>query len=160
MSGYVAVRSGYERRSARQTWTWASLAGELEKTGTDPCVSPALLDVAGPRTTIRPTAGLTLLHVDHPQLSGTRLILKDLFDRGAAAAALIVLSPLMILAGVMIWLHDRGPVLFTQVWVGKVSRSKSSAPSMTPSSAPRVRYSTTACLKPITASADRPAAES
>ena len=47
-----------------------SLAWDLEKTGTDLCVSPALLDVAGPRTTIRPTAGLTLLHVDHPQLSG------------------------------------------------------------------------------------------
>ena len=58
-----------------------SLAWELEKTGTDLCVSPALLDVAGPRTTIRPTAGLTLLHVDHPQLSGLRLVLKDLFDR-------------------------------------------------------------------------------
>ena len=50
-----------------------SLAWELEKTGTDLCVSPALLDVAGPRTTIRPTAGLTLLHVDHPQLTGIRL---------------------------------------------------------------------------------------
>ncbi len=62
------------------------LAWELEKTGTDLCVSPALLDVAGPRTTIRPTAGLTLLHVDHPQLSGLRLVLKDLFDRCAAAA--------------------------------------------------------------------------
>ena len=62
-----------------------SLAWELEKTGTDLCVSPALLDVAGPRTTIRPTAGLTLLHVDHPQLAGARLVLKDLFDRCAAA---------------------------------------------------------------------------
>ena len=96
-----------------------SLAWELEKTGTELCVSPALLDVAGPRTTIRPTAGLTLLHVDHPQLSGTRLVLKDLFDRCAAAAALIVLSPLVILLGVMIWLQDRGPALFTQVRVGK-----------------------------------------
>ena len=61
------------------------LAWELEKTGTDLCVSPALLDVAGPRTTVRPTAGLTLLHVDHPQLSGFRLVLKGLFDRCAAA---------------------------------------------------------------------------
>ena len=52
------------------------LAWELEKTGTDLCVSPALLDVAGPRTTIRSTAGLTLLHVDHPQLSGGRLVIK------------------------------------------------------------------------------------
>ena len=32
------------------------LAWELEKTGTDLCVAPALLDVAGPRTTIRPVA--------------------------------------------------------------------------------------------------------
>jgi exopolysaccharide biosynthesis polyprenyl glycosylphosphotransferase len=95
------------------------LAWELEKTGTDLCVSPALLDVAGPRTTIRPTAGLTLLHVDHPQLSGMRLLLKDLFDRCAAAAGLILLSPLMAVVSLMIWLHDRGPVLFKQVRVGQ-----------------------------------------
>jgi exopolysaccharide biosynthesis polyprenyl glycosylphosphotransferase len=96
-----------------------SLAWELEKTGTDLCVSPALLDVAGPRTTIRPTAGFTLLHVDHPQLTGFRLVLKGLFDRCAAAAALIMLAPLMAVLAVAIWLHDRGPALFTQVRVGK-----------------------------------------
>jgi len=96
-----------------------SLAWELEKTGTDLCVSPALLDVAGPRTTIRQTAGLTLLHVDHPQLSGFRVFVKDLFDRSAAAAALILLSPLLIVLAVAIRLHDRGPALFTQVRVGK-----------------------------------------
>jgi exopolysaccharide biosynthesis polyprenyl glycosylphosphotransferase len=99
-----------------------SLAWELEKTGTDLCVSPALLDVAGPRTTIRPTAGLTLLHVDHPQLSGLRVVIKDLFDRCVAAAALILLFPLLALLGVTIWLHDRGPALFTQTRVGKDGR--------------------------------------
>jgi exopolysaccharide biosynthesis polyprenyl glycosylphosphotransferase len=99
------------------------LAWELEKTGTDLCVSPALLDVAGPRTTIRPTAGLTLLHVDHPQLSGFRLVIKDLFDRSVAAAALIVLFPLLAFLGAMIWLYDRGPALFTQVRVGKDGRA-------------------------------------
>jgi exopolysaccharide biosynthesis polyprenyl glycosylphosphotransferase len=96
-----------------------SLAWELEKTGTDLCVSPALLDVAGPRTTIRPTAGLTLLHVDHPQLSGFRLLLKGLFDRTAAAAALIMLAPLMAVLAAAIRLQDRGPALFTQFRVGK-----------------------------------------
>jgi exopolysaccharide biosynthesis polyprenyl glycosylphosphotransferase len=96
------------------------LAWELEKTGTDLCVSPALLDVAGPRTTIRPTAGLTLLHVDHPQLSGFRLVLKGLFDRCAAAAALVMLAPVMGALAAAIWLHDRGPALFTQTRVGKV----------------------------------------
>ena len=99
-----------------------SLAWELEKTGTDLCVSPALLDVSGPRTTIRPTAGLTLLHVDHPQLSGLGLVVKDLFDRLVAVAALILLFPLMAVIAAMIRLHDRGPALFTQARVGKDGR--------------------------------------
>jgi len=100
-----------------------SLAWELEKTGTDLCVSPALLDVAGPRTTIRPTAGLTLLHVDHPQLTGFRLVLKGLFDRCAAAAALVMLAPVMAALAAAVWLHDRGPALFVQIRVGKDGRS-------------------------------------
>jgi len=95
------------------------LAWELEKTGTDLCVSPALLDVAGPRTTIRPTAGLTLLHVDHPQLSGLRLLLKGLFDRCVAAALLLLFLPVMILLGLAIRLYDHGPAFFTQTRVGK-----------------------------------------
>jgi exopolysaccharide biosynthesis polyprenyl glycosylphosphotransferase len=100
-----------------------SLAWELEKTGTELCVSPALLDVAGPRTTIRPTAGLTLLHVDHPQLTGFRLVLKGLFDRCAAAAALVMLAPVMATLAAAVWLHDRGPALFTQLRVGKDGHS-------------------------------------
>jgi len=96
-----------------------TLAWELEKTGTDLCVAPALLDVAGPRTTVRPTAGLTLLHVDHPQLSGPRQVVKDLFDRCAAAAALVALSPLLLVIAVAIRLHDKGPAMFTQTRVGK-----------------------------------------
>jgi exopolysaccharide biosynthesis polyprenyl glycosylphosphotransferase len=100
-----------------------SLAWELEKSGTDLCVSPALLDVAGPRTTIRPTAGLTLLHVDHPQLSGARLLVKGFFDRCVAAIALIVLSPLLALLAVTIKLSDGGPALFTQIRVGRDGRA-------------------------------------
>jgi exopolysaccharide biosynthesis polyprenyl glycosylphosphotransferase len=99
------------------------LAWELEKTGTDLCVSPALLDVAGPRTTIRPTAGLTLLHVDHPQLAGIRLVIKDLFDRCAAAAALVMFAPVMAILAISIRLHDGGPALFSQIRVGKDGHS-------------------------------------
>jgi len=75
--------------------------------------------VAGPRTTVRPTAGLTLLHVDHPQLSGPRQIVKDLFDRSVAAFGLLALSPLLIAVVVAIRLSDHGPALFTQTRVGK-----------------------------------------
>jgi exopolysaccharide biosynthesis polyprenyl glycosylphosphotransferase len=96
-----------------------TLAWELEKTGTDLCVAPALLDVAGPRTTVRPTAGLTLLHVDHPQLSGPRQVIKDLFDRCSAALALMVLSPLIVAIALAIKLSDHGPAFFIQTRVGK-----------------------------------------
>jgi exopolysaccharide biosynthesis polyprenyl glycosylphosphotransferase len=100
-----------------------TLAWELEKTGTDLCVAPALLDVAGPRTTVRPTAGLTLLHVDHPQLSGPRQVVKDLFDRCAAAFGLALLSPLLLSIAVAIRLSDQGPALFTQMRVGKAGET-------------------------------------
>lgn len=115
----VAVLSSDEidGRSLRQ------LAWELEKTGTDLCVAPALLDVAGPRTTVRPTAGLTLLHVDHPQLSGPRQVVKDVFDRVAAAMTLVMLSPLFLALALAIRLNDNGPVLFTQTRVGKNGRT-------------------------------------
>jgi exopolysaccharide biosynthesis polyprenyl glycosylphosphotransferase len=100
-----------------------ALAWELEKTGTDLYVAPALLDVAGPRTTVRPAAGITLLHVDHPQLSGPRQVLKDLFDRSVAGLALIVLAPVMLALAVVIRLSDNGPALFTQTRVGKDGQS-------------------------------------
>jgi exopolysaccharide biosynthesis polyprenyl glycosylphosphotransferase len=102
--------------------TLRQLAWELEKTGTDLCVAPALLDVAGPRTTIRPIAGLTLLHVDHPQLSGLRQVLKGIFDRVVAGIALVLLSPLFAALAVAIRLSDNGPVLFTQPRAGKQGR--------------------------------------
>jgi exopolysaccharide biosynthesis polyprenyl glycosylphosphotransferase len=117
-AGTVAVLSCPEMDGVKLR----TLAWELEKTGTDLCVAPALLDVAGPRTTVRPTAGLTLLHVDHPQLSGPRQMVKDLFDRCAAVFLLFVLSPLMLGVAVAIKLTDRGPALFVQTRVGKGGR--------------------------------------
>jgi exopolysaccharide biosynthesis polyprenyl glycosylphosphotransferase len=114
-AGTVAVLSCPEMDGVKLR----TLAWELEKTGTDLCVAPALLDVAGPRTTVRPTAGLTLLHVDHPQLSGPRQVLKDLFDRCAAAFGLLALAPLLITVALAIRLSDHGPALFTQTRVGK-----------------------------------------
>jgi exopolysaccharide biosynthesis polyprenyl glycosylphosphotransferase len=95
------------------------LAWELEKTGTDLCVAAALLDVAGPRTTIRPVAGLPLLHLDHPELAGGKQIVKSVFDKTMAAAALILLAPLFAVIALAIWLCDRGPVFFRQTRVGK-----------------------------------------
>jgi exopolysaccharide biosynthesis polyprenyl glycosylphosphotransferase len=96
-----------------------ALAWELEKTDTDLCVAAALLDVAGPRTTIRPVAGLPLLHLDHPELTGGKQVVKSIFDKAIAATGLVVLAPLFAVIALTIWLHDRGPVFFRQTRVGK-----------------------------------------
>jgi exopolysaccharide biosynthesis polyprenyl glycosylphosphotransferase len=98
------------------------LSWELEKTDTDLCLAPALLDVAGPRTSVRAAAGLPLLYVDHPDLSGLRQVIKGLFDKVAAASALLLLAPLMLTIALMIRLEDGGPALFKQVRVGKDGR--------------------------------------
>jgi exopolysaccharide biosynthesis polyprenyl glycosylphosphotransferase len=98
------------------------LAWELEKTDTDLCLAPALLDVAGPRTSIRSAAGLPLLYMDHPDLTGIRQAVKSLFDRLAAFSALLVLTPLFLAIAVAIKLGDGGPVLFRQVRVGRNGR--------------------------------------
>ena len=103
--------------------TLRQIAWGLEKTGTGLYVAPALLDVAGPRTTIRPIAGLTLLHVDHPELSGPRQVIKGLFDRAMAGIALIMLSPLFFALAVTIRASDAGPALFVQTRVGKDGRT-------------------------------------
>jgi exopolysaccharide biosynthesis polyprenyl glycosylphosphotransferase len=95
------------------------LAWELEKTGTDLCVAPAVLDVAGPRTTIRPVAGLPLLHVDHPELAGGKQAVKSVFDKVIAASALILLAPLFVAVALAIKFTDHGPVFFRQTRVGK-----------------------------------------
>ena len=94
-----------------------TLALELLNTGTDLCVSPALLDATG----LRKLPGITI-RVDHPLLGGIRRVIKDLFDRSLAGAALLRLSPLLAALAIMIRLSDGGPALFTQVRVGKNGR--------------------------------------
>ncbi|MEU8277717.1 sugar transferase [Microbispora bryophytorum] len=95
------------------------LAWRLERTRTDLVVAPALMEVAGPRIAIRPVAGLPLLHVEHPELTGGRRLVKGVFDRLVAAAALVVLAPLLAAVAVAVRASGPGPVLFRQRRVGR-----------------------------------------
>jgi exopolysaccharide biosynthesis polyprenyl glycosylphosphotransferase len=95
------------------------LAWGLETSGTELCVASALLDVAGPRTTIRPVAGLPLLHLDHPEFTGIRRLIKSAFDRVFGFALLLACLPVLVLAAAVIKFRDGGPVIFRQKRVGK-----------------------------------------
>jgi exopolysaccharide biosynthesis polyprenyl glycosylphosphotransferase len=98
------------------------LSWQLEGTGIDMLVAPALTDIAGPRINIRPVAGLPLLHVEEPELSGGRRLLKASFDRSIALIALILLAPTLAMLALAIRLNSPGPVLFRQTRVGRGGR--------------------------------------
>lgn len=98
------------------------LAWQLETDDVELVVAPALMEVAGPRTSIRPAAGLPLLHVEHPELSGARRVFKSAFDRTVACVALVLLAPLLGVIAVAIRAGSAGPVLFKQTRVGRDGR--------------------------------------
>ena len=95
------------------------LAWSLESGGTDLFVAPALMDVAGPRISIRPVAGMPLLHVEHPEFDGAKRVAKNGFDRVAAAGALFLLSVPLLAIFLAIRLTSPGGALFYQTRVGR-----------------------------------------
>jgi exopolysaccharide biosynthesis polyprenyl glycosylphosphotransferase len=98
------------------------LAWSLEGTGVDLVVAPTLTDVAGPRVHVRPVAGLPLLHVEAPEFTGGRQLLKGLVDRCAALAFLVLLTPLLAAIALAVRLDTPGPALFRQTRVGRHGR--------------------------------------
>jgi exopolysaccharide biosynthesis polyprenyl glycosylphosphotransferase len=95
------------------------LAWDLEPTGADLMVAPSLVEVAGPRLSIRPVTGLPLLQVEQPVFSGGRRIIKATFDRTLALTILVLLSPVMLGIAGAIKVTSSGPVLFRQQRIGK-----------------------------------------
>jgi exopolysaccharide biosynthesis polyprenyl glycosylphosphotransferase len=96
-----------------------NLAWELEKTGTELCVAPAMLDVVGPRVTLRPVGGLPILHLDHAKLSGGKQLIKSFVEKILAGLILAVLAPVLFSISIAIRRCDGGPVLFRQTRVGR-----------------------------------------
>ncbi|WP_456537745.1 sugar transferase [Blastococcus sp. SYSU D00669] len=94
------------------------LGWELEDTSAELLVAPAITDVVGPRVHIRPVAGLPLLHLDRPELTGVRRLTKELFDRTTSLVGLLFLSPLLLTIAVAVGVTSRGPVLFRQQRIG------------------------------------------
>jgi exopolysaccharide biosynthesis polyprenyl glycosylphosphotransferase len=98
------------------------LSWELEGTGVDLVVAPALTDVAGPRINIRPVAGLPLLHVDEPDLVGLRPRLKAGVEWMIATIGFVLLLPVLAGLALLIRLDSPGAPLFRQTRVGRHGR--------------------------------------
>ena len=100
----------------------AALLADLAGGEVSVLVAPAVADVAGPRTVVRDVAGLPLLHVAEPTFTGPQRVAKEVFDRVAAAAALIVLAPVFLVLALAVRIDTPGPVFFRQTRVGRNGR--------------------------------------
>ena len=94
------------------------LSWALEERGVELVVSPGIIEVAGPRLSIRPVAGLSLLHLERPTLGGARMFVKSVFDRVLGGLLLLAAVPLLAVLAAAVALDSPGPVFFRQTRVG------------------------------------------
>ncbi|MFE4498552.1 sugar transferase [Rhodococcus sp. NPDC056743] len=94
------------------------LAWDLESKRVDLVVSPGILDVAGPRLSMRPVAGLPLIHVERPRYHSAQKFAKTSFDIVFATTILILISPVLLAAAVAVKLTSPGPILYRSERMG------------------------------------------
>ncbi|MGJ0117894.1 sugar transferase [Williamsia sp. MIQD14] len=94
------------------------LSWDLEGLDVQMVVAPGLLDVAGPRMSMRPVAGLPLLHIDKPSYKGANRLAKAMVDRIGAVALVVLVSPALAVCALAITLDSRGPVFYRSERIG------------------------------------------
>ncbi len=99
------------------------LSWRLEGRNLDLLISPGSLDVAGPRLSVRPAAGLPLLHLDEAVLSRSQRASKRALDILGSLIAVTCLSPIMLITALSVRLTSGGPVIYKQVRVGRAGKT-------------------------------------
>lgn len=99
------------------------LGWDLEGTAAELVVASRLTNVAGPRIHFRPVEGLPLMHVELPQYTGGKHVMKRAFDIVAAAGALVFLAPVLLVIAGLVRRDGPGPILFRQERVGRGGRT-------------------------------------
>lgn len=94
------------------------LSWDLEGSGVELLVAPGLIEIAGPRLHIRPFVGLPLLHVEEPEFTGIRRVIKGAMDRLVSALALGLFSPILLGIAIAVRCTSPGPIFFKQERVG------------------------------------------
>lgn len=81
-------------------------------------VVPDLLQFMVLRSRVEDLDGLPTINLSETPLEGWSRFVKRGFDLAVAAAALVLLSPVMAIVAIAIWLEDGAPVLYRQVRMG------------------------------------------
>jgi exopolysaccharide biosynthesis polyprenyl glycosylphosphotransferase len=99
------------------------LSWAIERTGAQLLVEPGLVEVAGPNISLRPAAGLSLLHLESPSSRPGRLIGKAVLDHLLGSVMLLIATPVILVAAVAVKLTSPGPAFFTQTRMGLDGRT-------------------------------------
>lgn len=94
------------------------LSWQLDKLDVDLVVSPGMVDLAGPRLTVRPAAGLPLIQVAKPRYEGAKRFQKRAFDVCFSLLMLSAALPVLLIAAAAIKLTSKGPVFYTAERIG------------------------------------------
>lgn len=94
------------------------LAWRLEGRDLDLLIAPGIMDITGPRLTVRPAAGLPLLHLDEAVLSRPQAFSKRVLDLVGSLLLSFLLLPVFAAIAIAVRLSSKGPVIFRQTRVG------------------------------------------
>ena len=86
-------------------------------------VVPDLLEAQFGRIDIHPVAGIPLVTLREPEITGFRYLQKRALDLAVSLLALLLTAPLWVLVGLAIRLDSPGPVLFRQTRIGRDGQS-------------------------------------
>ena len=95
-----------------------SLLDRLTRSVVSIHVVPDLLQFMVLRSRVEDLDGLPTINLSETPLEGWSRFVKRGFDLAIAAAALIILSPVMMAVAIAIWLEDRGPIFYRQIRMG------------------------------------------
>ncbi|MGL5928466.1 MAG: sugar transferase [Dermatophilaceae bacterium] len=98
------------------------LGWALEQRDVDLLIAPGIVEVAGPRLSLRRASGLPMLHVERPVSSGMKYGAKLVADRVVALGALLLVAPVLLAVVIAVRSDSPGPVLFRQRRVGEEGR--------------------------------------
>ena len=92
---------------------------ECESEGVEFKLVPGILELIASRISTDEIGGIPLLTIKEIRLQGLNAAMKRIFDIVISLAALVVLSPVIVIVAAVIKLESRGPVFFAQKRMGK-----------------------------------------
>jgi exopolysaccharide biosynthesis polyprenyl glycosylphosphotransferase len=94
------------------------LIWDLDSLGVDLVVTPGLIDVAGRRIGTRLIEGVALLEIEQPLYDRANSWGKRVFDICFAAAALILISPVIVVTAIVVKVSSPGPIFYRSQRIG------------------------------------------